>query len=35
VLCCSTAAVRTRLSRARSQLAAGLDVPITRRVTQR
>jgi RNA polymerase sigma-70 factor (ECF subfamily) len=32
---CSTAAVRTRLSRARSQLAAGLDVPITRRVTQR
>jgi RNA polymerase sigma factor (sigma-70 family) len=32
---CSTTTVRTRLSRARSQLAAGLDVPITRRVTQR
>jgi RNA polymerase sigma-70 factor, ECF subfamily len=32
---CSTAAVRTRLSRARSQLAAALDAPSTRRVTQR
>jgi RNA polymerase sigma factor (sigma-70 family) len=32
---CSTAAVRTRLSRARSQLAAGLGVPITTEVEER
>jgi RNA polymerase sigma-70 factor (ECF subfamily) len=32
---CSTAAVRTRLSRARSRLAAGLAVPITTEVEER
>jgi RNA polymerase sigma factor (sigma-70 family) len=32
---CSSAAVRTRLSRARSRLAAGLGTPITKEVKQR
>jgi DNA-directed RNA polymerase specialized sigma24 family protein len=32
---CSTAAVRTRLSRARSQLAGGLATPITTEVEKR
>jgi DNA-directed RNA polymerase specialized sigma24 family protein len=35
VLGCSSAAVRTRLSRARSRLAAGLGAPITTEIEQR
>jgi RNA polymerase sigma-70 factor (ECF subfamily) len=35
VLGCSSAAVRTRLSRARSQLAAGLRAPITTEMEER